>query len=55
MALTIHLSKTQANGIDYALLECGVSPLSLCLQGFPESAHTWRHLLPCLLNQALEL
>ena len=35
-----------ANGIDFSYLECGSGPLALCLHGFPDSAHTWRHLLP---------
>ena len=37
-----------ANGIDFAYLEEGSSdgPLALCLHGFPDTAHTWRHLLP---------
>ena len=39
-----------ANAIDFVTLECGDpdSPLALCLHGFPDSAHTWRHLLPRL-------
>jgi pimeloyl-ACP methyl ester carboxylesterase len=36
----------KANGIEFALLEAGTGPLALCLHGFPDSAHTWRHLLP---------
>jgi pimeloyl-ACP methyl ester carboxylesterase len=26
-------------------------PLALCLHGFPDTAHTWRHLLPALAEQ----
>lgn len=37
-----------ANGIDFAYLEAGDGPLALCLHGYPDSANTWRHLLPRL-------
>jgi len=38
------------NGVDFAYVEAGSSrdPLALCLHGFPDTAHTWRHLLPAL-------
>ena len=39
-----------ANGVEFAYLECGTGPLALCLHGFPDSAHTWRHLLPALAD-----
>ncbi len=35
-----------ANGIDFGIIEIGQGPLALCLHGFPDSAHTWRYLLP---------
>ncbi len=37
-----------ANGLEFAYLESGPpdGPLALCLHGFPDSAHTWRFLLP---------
>jgi len=38
----------KANSIDFTCLECGAGPLALCLHGFPDSAHSWRHLLPAL-------
>jgi pimeloyl-ACP methyl ester carboxylesterase len=38
----------RANGLDVGLLEAGSGPLALCLHGFPDTAHTWRHLLPVL-------
>lgn len=42
-----------ANGIEFAYLAAGDvddrdAPLALCLHGFPDSAWTWRHLLPSL-------
>jgi pimeloyl-ACP methyl ester carboxylesterase len=46
----------EANGLTFGILECGEPaapgasgdrrPLALCLHGFPDSAQTWRHLLP---------
>jgi len=39
-----------ANGVDFAYLAAGApdAPLALCLHGFPDTAHGWRHLLPAL-------
>lgn len=37
-----------ANGLTFATLEMGEGPLALCLHGFPDTAHTWRHLMPGL-------
>ena len=36
----------EANGIRFGVVEAGDGPLVLCLHGFPDSAQTWRHLLP---------
>lgn len=40
----------EANGVTFAYLAAGDrdAPLALCLHGFPDSAWTWRHLLPFL-------
>ncbi len=37
-----------ANGLEFSILEAGPAdgPLALCLHGFPDSAYTWRFLLP---------
>lgn len=42
-----------ANGNEFGYLQAGRpgAPLALCLHGFPDSAHTWRHLLPTLADQ----
>lgn len=47
------ISRTElsVNGVRYAALSCGSEgPLALCLHGFPDTPHTWRHLLPALAD-----
>ena len=41
-----------AHGLEFAYLEDGPvdGPLALCLHGFPDTAHTWRYLLPALAD-----
>lgn len=39
-----------AGDLDVAYLTCGDGPLAVCLHGFPDSAWTWRHLLPALAD-----
>lgn len=46
--MEINQGRVTANGVDFAFLEAGAGPLALCLHGFPDSAWTWRHLLPAL-------
>lgn len=42
------------NGVEFAYLSAGADdrrrPLALCLHGFPDTAHSWRHLLPALAD-----
>jgi pimeloyl-ACP methyl ester carboxylesterase len=47
-AITEH--RVDANGLTFGYLAAGdpATPLALCLHGFPDSAWTWRHLLPFL-------
>ncbi|WP_030920330.1 alpha/beta fold hydrolase [Streptosporangium amethystogenes] len=40
------ISTVTANGVEFAYLSAGEGPLALCLHGFPDTAHTWRHLIP---------
>ncbi|MDX6427839.1 MAG: hypothetical protein QOE54_205 [Streptosporangiaceae bacterium] len=44
------LNTIEANGLEFGYLSEGPAdgPLALCLHGFPDSAYTWRHLLPAL-------
>jgi pimeloyl-ACP methyl ester carboxylesterase len=44
----IQSRQVEANGISFAVREAGPAggPLALCLHGFPDTAWTWRHLLP---------
>src|SRR5690606_16798989 len=46
----IQQGAVEANGLRFAYLAAGApgAPLALCLHGFPDSAWTWRHLLPAL-------
>jgi pimeloyl-ACP methyl ester carboxylesterase len=45
-------NQVSANGIDFSYLSDGPTdgPLALCLHGFPDTAHSWRHLLPRLAD-----
>jgi pimeloyl-ACP methyl ester carboxylesterase len=45
-------NRVTANGVEFAYLSDGPrnGPLALCLHGFPDTAHTWRHLLPRLAD-----
>jgi len=47
----IRQDTVKADGLTFGVLRCGDSGrLALCLHGFPDSAHTWRHLLPELAS-----
>jgi pimeloyl-ACP methyl ester carboxylesterase len=49
-AVSLEQGRITANGVDFAYLACGSGPLALCLHGFPDSAYTWRNLLPMLAD-----
>jgi pimeloyl-ACP methyl ester carboxylesterase len=40
--------RVSANGLTFEYLEAGEGPLALCTHGFPDTAHSYRHLLPAL-------
>ena len=44
----IKIDCVSANGTDFSYLECGTGKLVLLLHGFPDTANTWRHLMPQL-------
>src|ERR1700685_2015809 len=37
-----------ANGVEFGVLGGSRRALALCFHGFPDTAHTWRYLLPAL-------
>ena len=39
----------RAGELEVSYFECGEGPIALCLHGFPDSPHTWRHLIPALV------
>jgi pimeloyl-ACP methyl ester carboxylesterase len=44
----IKMECVSANGTDFSYLECGSGKLALLLHGFPDTAQTWRYLMPQL-------
>ncbi|GAA0911487.1 alpha/beta hydrolase [Nonomuraea longicatena] len=44
----MEIRTVHANGLEFAYLAVGDGPLAMCLHGFPDTAHTWRHLMPAL-------
>jgi len=44
----LKLDCVSANGTEFSFLECGSGKLALLLHGFPDTAQTWRHLMPML-------
>src|SRR5215831_12141247 len=48
MTPTVLTRTVLANDLEFGVLEAGAGPLALCLHGFPDTAHTWKFLLPAL-------
>ncbi|MFZ9707057.1 MAG: alpha/beta fold hydrolase [Ilumatobacteraceae bacterium] len=42
----VRTGSVRASELDVTYLECGDGPLAVCMHGFPDSPHTWRHLMP---------
>jgi pimeloyl-ACP methyl ester carboxylesterase len=51
MSAGLSTGHVSANGLEFAYLEAGEGRLALCLHGFPDSAWTWRELLPALADR----
>lgn len=49
---TLEQGTISANGLQFAYLQAGPAdgPLALCFHGFPDTAHSYRHLLPRLAD-----
>lgn len=45
---SISQATVRAGELEVSYLQCGSGPLAVCLHGFPDSPHTWRHLMPAL-------
>ena len=53
--MEIRQETVKADGLTFGVLKCGDSgALALCLHGFPDSAHTYRHLLPALAEAGFQ-
>ncbi|HUY25945.1 MAG TPA: alpha/beta hydrolase [Candidatus Binataceae bacterium] len=48
MASRMTARVVRASNIDFQVLEMGAGPLILCLHGFPDTAHSFRHQMPAL-------
>lgn len=48
--MTITTGTIKAGDLTFGVLSQGDGPLALCLHGFPDSAWTWRHLMPALAD-----
>lgn len=44
----VALETVTVNDVDFGVLTLGDGPLAMCVHGFPDSAHSWRHLMPAL-------
>lgn len=43
-----NIKTIEANGLTFGYFEQGTGPLVICVHGFPDTAHTWQHLMPIL-------
>lgn len=48
--MTFSPKTVRANNMDVTYFEIGSGPLALCIHGFPDTPHTWRHLMPRLAD-----
>jgi len=50
--MTTRENTLTVNGVSFAVIESGAQdgPLALCLHGYPDTAWTWRHLMPELAH-----
>ena len=50
MAHAANVRLVRASNLNFHVLEMGTGPLVLCLHGFPDTAHSFRHQMPVLAD-----
>src|SRR6266850_7769553 len=50
MASQVKQRVVRASNLNFSVLEMGEGPLMLCLHGFPDTAHSFRHQMPALAD-----
>lgn len=50
-SISVTITDGDGSDLEFVALAAGEGPLALCLHGYPDSAWTWRHLLPELAAQ----
>jgi pimeloyl-ACP methyl ester carboxylesterase len=55
MGTTADVRYVEANGLRFGYLEDGNGPLAILLHGFPDTPHTWSHVLPRIVAKGFRV